>query len=124
LKTFVYVLSARAVLLLHLFFILYVVFGGFLVRRWKRTVWLHLPVMAWGTGISFIGWSCPLTPLEKWFLQAADYPAYPGSCLEHYLIEMIYPAGLTLEIQYLLGGIVLVVNAWAYGPMLLGDSRD
>ncbi len=41
-------LLADAVLPLHLGFILFVVFGGFLVRRHPRLVWLHLPAAAWG----------------------------------------------------------------------------
>lgn len=40
--------AAAAVLLLHLAFVLFVVFGALLVARWPRLAWLHLPAAAWG----------------------------------------------------------------------------
>lgn len=109
---------ARLVLMVHLGFILYVVFGGFLVRRYEWTLWVHLPVVVWGAGISFFGWTCPLTPLEKFFLEQANYPAYSGSFIEHYLLSAVYPEGLTRTHQILLGVFVLAVNGLAYGCWL------
>ena len=41
-------LAADAVALFHLAFVLFVVFGGLLVWRWPRRVWLHLPAVGWG----------------------------------------------------------------------------
>lgn len=120
----IHVLFARIVLCLHLIFILYVVFGGFLTRRYERSVWIHLPIVAWGTGITFVGWKCPLTPLEKWFLQKAHYPAYPGSFIEHYMIDLIYLEGLTPGVQYALGVLVIIVNVWAYAPILYQKRLD
>jgi hypothetical protein len=58
-------LAADAVALLHLAFVLFVVFGGLPVWRWPRLVWFHLPAVLWGGWIEFSGWTCPLAPLEN-----------------------------------------------------------
>ena len=58
-------LAADAVALLHLAFVLFVVFGGLPVWRWPRLAGLHLPAVLWGGWIEFSGWTCPLTPLEN-----------------------------------------------------------
>ncbi len=39
---------------------------------------------------------------------------YEGGFVEHYLIPLIYPAGLTPQVQLWLGAIVLAVNLAAY----------
>ncbi|MBW3596697.1 MAG: DUF2784 domain-containing protein, partial [Planctomycetes bacterium] len=61
----IYRLLADLVEIVHLGFVLFVVFGGFLGFRWRRILWLHAPAAAWGAVIEFAGWPCPLTPLEK-----------------------------------------------------------
>ncbi|MBZ0072603.1 MAG: DUF2784 domain-containing protein [Thiohalobacteraceae bacterium] len=115
---------ADLLVLLHLAFILFVLLGGLLVLRWRRLLWLHLPVVAWGAAIEFVGWVCPLTPLENRLRAAAGDAGYGGGFIEHYLIPLIYPADLTRELQWLLGAVVLVVNAVVYWRVLRGRSRD
>ena len=41
-------LAADAVVLLHLGFILFAVFGGLFALRNLHWLWLHLPALAWG----------------------------------------------------------------------------
>lgn len=113
---------ADLVVLLHLAFILFVMLGGLLVLRWRRLMWLHLPVVVWGAAIEFVGWICPLTPLENRLRAAAGEAGYSGGFIEHYLIPLIYPAGLTRELQWLLGALVLLVNAAVYWRVLRGRS--
>jgi len=60
-----YRLLADAVVLIHLGFVAFVVFGGLLVLRWHRLAWLHVPAVAWGVGIELVGGVCPLTPIEN-----------------------------------------------------------
>ena len=107
-------LLADAVLVLHLGFILFVVLGGFLVLRRPRLAWLHVPVFLWGAAIEFGGWICPLTPLEKWLRELGGEGAYSGGFIEHYLTALIYPEGLTRNIQLLIGAGVLAINAAIY----------
>ena len=107
-------LAADAVLLLHLGFILFVLLGGLLALRWRWAPMLHLPAAAWGVYVELSGGLCPLTPLENRLRSAAGEAGYTGGFIEHYLLALIYPAGLTHEIQYVLAAIVVGVNGLAY----------
>ena len=98
----------------HLAFVLFVVLGGLLVLRWPRLAWLHLPAAVWGALIEFAGWVCPLTPLENQLRRAGGTAEYAGGFVEHYLLPVLYPAGLTRDIQYVLGAAAVGVNAAVY----------
>ena len=109
-----YRLAADALVWLHLGFILFVLFGGLLPLRWPRLAWLHLPAVAWGCAVEFLGLPCPLTPLENRLRRAAGDAGYSGGFVEHYIWPLIYPAGLTPHIQLLLGTFVLLLNLGIY----------
>ncbi|HEY7753587.1 MAG TPA: DUF2784 domain-containing protein [Steroidobacteraceae bacterium] len=113
----IYRALADAVLVLHLAFILFVVLGGFAVLRWPRLAWIHVPVVLWGAAIEFFGWICPLTPLEKWLRQMGGETAYSGGFIGHYLLPVIYPAGLTRGVQLVLGALVVAVNLAVYAAL-------
>ena len=116
-------LAADAVLLLHLGFILFVLLGGLLALRWRWAPMLHLPAAAWGVYVELSGGLCPLTPLENRLRIAAGEAGYTGGFIEHYLLALIYPAGLTHEIQYVLAAIVVGVNGLAYAWVWRGRRR-
>jgi hypothetical protein len=105
---------AGVVVGLHLGFVLFVVLGGLLVLRWPRLAWVHLPAAVWGALIEFAGWVCPLTPLENHLRRAAGTAEYAGGFVEHYLLPVLYPVGLTRGTQYLFGAFVVGVNAAVY----------
>ncbi len=105
---------ADAVLLLHLAFILFVVLGGILVLRRPNLAWVHVPAALWGAAIEFLGWICPLTPLENWLRAQGGEAGYSGGFISHYLLPVVYPAGLTRGIQLALGGFVVAVNLAVY----------
>ncbi len=113
-----YQLLADIVLVVHFLFIAFVVAGGFLAIRWPRVAWAHLPCLVWGALIEFVGWVCPLTPLENSLRAAGGEAGYSGGFIEHYLLPVIYPAGLTRRIQVWLGLALLAVNVVAYGWFL------
>ncbi|MDH4107592.1 MAG: DUF2784 domain-containing protein [Gammaproteobacteria bacterium] len=118
-----YRLAADAVLLLHLAFVLAVIFGGLLALRWPRAAWLHLPVMAWGVGIELAGAVCPLTSVENHFRALAGQRGYAGGFVEHYIVPVIYPPALTRDLQFVLAGVVLGVNLLVYGWILYRRHR-
>jgi hypothetical protein len=105
---------ADVVLVLHLAFVAFVVLGGLLVLRRPRLAWLHVPAVAWGAWVELAGWICPLTPLENWLRTQGGVPAYTASFLGHYLVPVLYPAGLTRASQLVLGALVLAINAAVY----------
>ena len=110
----IYKIAANFTVLIHFSFICFVVVGGFLALRWRRLIFVHLPCVIWGVLIEFKGWICPLTPLEYWFRELSGSSGYDVGFIEYYLLPVIYPSGLTREIQYVLGGFVLLVNLIAY----------
>ncbi len=105
---------ADLVVVVHFGFIVFVILGGLLALRWRRAIWLHLPAAAWGFAIEVFGWICPLTPLENRLRRASGEAGYPGGFIEHYLIPVMYPAGLTRGIQWVLAGLVVLVNVVVY----------
>lgn len=113
-----YRLAADAVLLLHLAFILFALFGALLAICWRWMPLLHLPAAAWGCFVELSGRICPLTPWENALRISAGQSGYAESFVEHYLLGLIYPAGLTHNIQLLLAGVLLAINLLLYGWLL------
>ena len=105
---------ADLVLLAHLAFVVFVLIGGLLIacRSWWR--WIHLPAAIWGLTVEATGWGCPLTRLENTLRRAAGEAGYDGGFVEHYLIPLLYPDGLTRNLQFIFATVVLVVNVAIY----------
>lgn len=118
-----YRIAADLVLITHFAFVLFVVLGGFLVIRWPRLAWVHLPVAAYGAVIEFLGFICPLTPLENSLRRRGGEAGYSGGFIEHYITATIYPSGLTRGIQLVLGVGVLVLNAVVYAGVVRRWNR-
>jgi len=114
----VHSLLADVVLILHLAFILFVVAGGLLVLRFPRVAIAHIPAVLWGIFIELTGGICPLTPMENRLRHMAGESGYSGGFIEHYLMPVIYPHGLTRDIQFVLAGVVIIVNLAAYGLLI------
>ncbi|MBK6336935.1 MAG: DUF2784 domain-containing protein [Betaproteobacteria bacterium] len=108
-------LLADALVVAHLGFIVFVVAGGLLALRRPRAAWLHLPAVAWGIYAEATATICPLTPLENLWRQRAGQDGYAGGFVEHYLVPLIYPAGLTPRLQLALAALVLGINVLVYG---------
>ena len=109
---------ADLVLIVHLLFVVFVVAGGLLVLCWPRLIWVHVPVALYGALIEFVGFICPLTPLEIWLRRRGGEAGYEGGFVEHYITAALYPTGLTREIQIAIGVGVLVLNAIVYAVVL------
>jgi len=109
-----YGILAGVIIVAHFLFIAFVAAGGLLVLRWPRLAWVHLLAVVWGVVVELTGWICPLTPLENYLRQLAGKSSYSGGFIEQYLIPIIYPANLTAATQYILGGLVIVVNLILY----------
>jgi hypothetical protein len=106
--------AADLVLVIHFLFVLFVVLGGLLALRWRRVAWVHLPVALYGATIEFLGFICPLTPLENWLRRRGGEAGYEGGFVEHYIMAALYPSGLTREVQIALGVTVLAINTLVY----------
>lgn len=118
-----YRLAADGVLLLHLAFIAFAVLGAVLVARWPRIAFVHLPAAAWGFFVELTGRVCPLTYAENALRIRAGDAGYAESFIEHYLLAVVYPDGLTREVQLVLAAAVVLINAAIYGWLLLRRSH-
>lgn len=107
-------LLADALVVAHLLFVAFVMAGGFLLVRWPKLAWAHLPAAAWAAYIEFSGGICPLTPLENRLRAMGGESVYRGGFVEHYLLPVLYPENLTWPVQWVLGGLVVAVNLVAY----------
>ncbi len=118
-----YRILADLLVAVHLAFVLFVVFGGALAF-WRRWVpFFHLPAAVWGVFIELSGRVCPLTPLEVRFRRLGGEAGYEGGFVEHYLIPILYPSGLTREMQVQLGIAVGLVNLLLYGALVWRGRR-
>jgi hypothetical protein len=111
-------MAADAVLLIHFMFILFAAAGGLFAFRRPWIAFLQIPAAAWGVFVEIFGKACPLTHLENYWLVKAGGEGYAESFVSHYLMPLVYPSGLTREIQYLLAAAVVLLNLAIYGWMI------
>jgi len=105
---------ADAILIAHFAFVLFVVFGALLLLRWPRLAWLHIPAVVWAAFVEFSATVCPLTPMEVLLRREAGEAGYTGGFIDHYVVSLLYPDGLTRETQTVLGAMVVVINVAIY----------
>jgi hypothetical protein len=110
-----YQVLAELTLIIHLLFILFVVAGGFFARRWWWLMTIHLIAIAWAIYVEIApGIVCPLTALENHFADRAGLTTYKEDFVARYLVPIIYPDQLGPALQYVLVGLVVVINLVAY----------
>jgi hypothetical protein len=114
---------ADLLVVVHFAFVLFVAAGGLLVLRWPRLAWLHLPAAIWGAWIEFSGGICPLTPWEQTLRARAGEASYTGDFVSHYILPVLYPAGLTRGAQLVLGVLVVALNLAIYRTVLSRGRR-
>jgi hypothetical protein len=110
----IYRVLVDTLVLVHFAFVLFIVLGGFLVLRWRRIAWVHVPAAIWGVLVEWSGWECPLTPLENWLRVEGHAALSGGGFIDRYVATILYPAGLTRCMQVALGAFALSVNLIIY----------
>lgn len=110
---------ADAVLTLHFAFVTFALLGGLLALRYPQIMWLHLPALLWGLVVEWADWICPLTPLENEFRIRSGKAGFEGDFLEYWISMILYPQNLTLELRYVLGLVLAVLNVAVYAYILL-----
>lgn len=114
---------ADLVLLAHLAFVIFALLGGLLVLRYRNLLWPHLAALAWGVAVQWANWICPLTPLENALRRTGGEAGYAGGVIEHYAMRVLYPDALPLELRYLLGLALILVNGAVYAYVLSRKRR-
>ena len=115
----IYRLLADVVVVFHLTFVLFVIFGGWIVLWRPRVAWIHLPSVAWAIALELAGWICPLTPLENRLRRAAGGAGYEGGFIENYLLPILYPDELTRSMQIGFALFALSVNVAVYSWVIM-----
>jgi hypothetical protein len=105
-----YVVAVALTAAAHFAFITYLVVGGFLALRWPRTIWLHVPVVAWGVCIVTLKYDCPLTWLEQRTRERAGMDPLPGGFIDHYLTGVLYPGRYVVLVEVVV--FLIVVTSW------------
>ncbi len=130
----VYLLAADALLILHVLFVGFVIFGlvlvlvgKFLDWSWVRNAWFRVAHLA-AIGVvvlqSWFGMSCPLTTLEMAFRARAGGPVYGGTFIAHWLQAILYYEAppWVFAVCYTAFGL-LVIAAWVWiRPRRFGAS--
>lgn len=116
-------LAADLVLLLHLAFIIFVIFGGLLTLYHRLFAWLHIPTALWGAVVNLASWQCPLTPLENHYRILAGQSGYQSGFVEHYIAPLVYPSGISGDPGLTIGIAVIMWNGLVYGLLLYRHQR-
>jgi len=82
---------AAAVVVVHMGFLTYMVFGGLLALRRFGWIWPHVGTIVWSVYVTLTSTTCPLTILEKELLERGGATPYEGSFISHYLRGTLYP---------------------------------
>jgi len=112
---YIYLFLTQFTVIIHLVFILFVVFGGFFIhkRRWIRII--HIASVVWAVYAELSpGVICPLTTLENYFALHAGLSNYKEDFITRYLIPIIYQESLTSTVQYFIVGVVICINVIVY----------
>ncbi len=86
---------ARLVAASHLSYIVFLLVGGFMAKRWPRLMKWHLGAIGAAGVVNLTGSDCPLTVWEKRLLRQAGREPYETGFVSNYLVEPVYPPGIT-----------------------------
>ncbi len=111
----IYTLLADLVLAIHFSLILFALLGALFVLRWRWSIYVHVPYVAWAAIVNLVPLTCPLTPLEVALRRTAGEAGYETGFIDHYLTPLIYPNAMDETTALVAGVSVLIWNALLYG---------
>ena len=98
----------------HVSYVLFVLFGGFLVRTYPALIWLHLGAVAWAAATMIGDLGCPVTTWEKDCLRRSGREPYPEGFLQHHLLRTRFDPGNTRRNHTVLGAAAILLNLAVY----------
>jgi hypothetical protein len=101
---------AAIVVGVHYAYLGYLVVGGFIARRWPRTIWVHAVAALWAVLIVTTKVPCPLTALQNRFRENAGERPLGTSFIDGYVRGTLYPSGHQLLAQA--ATAVVVIASW------------
>lgn len=110
---YLYAAGAAAALIVHLAWLLFVIFGALVTRGRPILTRTHWAALVWGFIVEVGPWPCPLTSLEQELQTRAGMEPYRGAFLVHYLDRLVYPDIPEWVLIY--GAVsVCLINAFVY----------
>lgn len=121
------IVLADAILIVHVLFVLFVIFGlvavylgYFLNWKWVRNRLfriLHLSSIAIVIGQSWAGLICPLTIWEMGLRAEVGSATYSGSFIQHWLHSLLYYSAPEWAFSVVYTGFgILIVGGWILVP--------
>lgn len=110
------------VLVVHLAWILWVIFGAFWTSGRRGLTVFHIASLVWGIIVEVGPWPCPLTMAEDFFQQRAGVASTGGNFLQHYISSVVYP-NVSATLLTICGVTVCVANLAIYGWRAFRWSR-
>lgn len=109
-----FIFLAGVVVLSHLVFLGFVIFGGLFFSHWPWLIWLHVPAVIYAILVQTTGWRCPLTDLEKRLRRLGGQEPYGAGFLSRYLWSPIGRPVPDLIVDAAFVAAILMVNSRAY----------
>jgi hypothetical protein len=109
-----YKIIADLIVLLHFLWIIFLIFGAFIGRKYRHIKVLHIAAMGFAVFIQVFGWYCPLTYLEVWLRNMQDpSKSYSGSFIINYVEKLVY---IQLSGKIILTATIFIalMSAWIY----------
>ena len=112
-------LLARLVVAVHVAYVVFVLFGSFLVFRWQWMIYFHLAAVVWAFATLAFDLGCPLTPWEKTLLRRGGIEPYPEGFLQHHILRTRFAAEDSRRNHTIAGLVVVALNAAVYAAAFL-----
>ena len=109
-----YRMLADLVLIIHIAFFVFALFGAWGVLQWPRLKRFHVLITLWSMAVLFTGGLDPLIPLEHGLRLKAGIAVEKIGWIEQYLTPLFFPTPLNRRFQIIAGIIILAVNAAIY----------
>lgn len=107
-------IAGAVVAFVHYAVMAYIVFGGFLVWRWRWTIVPHITIIGWAVLSLIYPVICPLTSLENYFRRLSGHGQLQGGFIKTYITGVLYPAQYEVYVQVFCALIVMVSWFGAY----------
>jgi len=109
-----YKIFADIVALTHFLWIVFLIFGAFLGRKYKGIRIFHIAGLGFALIIQIFGWYCPLTHIEVWLRQMHDPSlSYSGSFIIYYIEKLVY-INLSMKVIFAMTILLSFANIWIY----------
>ncbi len=109
-----YRITADFVVFIHFIWIVFLICGAFIGRRYRTVKIFHIAGLGFAVLIQIFGWYCPLTYLEIWLRKGHDSSlTYRGSFIIHYVERLVY-IDLSPGIILVLTLILISISAYVY----------